>query len=275
MAHLARPQLHATALNMQCGEAFRRRYIEGEIIPPGVAAIVGTATDRSVTKNLQQKIDRRELMPIEEVADTARDGLEVAWQGGVTLDDDEVKAGIKTVKGAAIDKAVRLAVLHAEVKAPEIDPTHVQRSWSLEVPGYPFDLVGTLDIQEGAAAVRDTKTTAKTPAEDIADKSLQLTAYALAVKVLDGAPPEKVALDYLIDTKLPQTKTYESARGPADFAALLARVDTVSLAIERGVFVPVSPDHWACNAKWCGYWRSCKYVTQPKQFGGPLNGNGV
>lgn len=264
----ARPQLHATALNMQCGEAFRRRYIEREIIPPGVAIIVGIATDRAVSKNLEHKRDTSELLPVEEVADAARDLLNETWESGtVKLDQEEVEAGLKAVRGQAVDKTVRLSVLHATAKAPEIEPTHVQRKWSIELPGYPMDLVGTIDVQEGARAIRDTKTTAKSPPADAAERSLQLTAYALASKVIDGAAPDKVALDYLIDTKTPQAKTLEATRGPEDYRALLARVETVTLAIERGVFMPVTPDHWACSIKWCGYAPSCRFfVNKPKQF---------
>lgn len=258
-----RPQLHATALNIQCGEAFRRRYLEGEIIPPGVAALVGSATDRAVTKNLQHKIETTGLLDVAEVADVARDSLEYGWQSGVKLDADEARLGLAKVKGQAADKAVRLAVLHATQKAPSIDPTHLQRRWSLELRGYPVDLVGTLDIQE-SGTVRDTKTSGKAPAEDAAQTSIQLTAYHLAVKVLDGKPPETVALDYLIDTKTPRALTLVSTRDGEDYQALLNRVEMIARAIETGTFLPVSPDHWMCCAKWCGYWDSCRYALRPK-----------
>jgi hypothetical protein len=251
---------------MQCGEAFRRRYIEKEIIPPGVASVVGTATDKTVTRNLESKMDTQELLSIEEIQDLARDGLDQAWRWGVTLDDEEIEKGVKKVKGEATDKAIRLSVLHAKSKAPELRPTHVQRKWALELPGFPVDLVGTLDIQEGLESVRDTKTSKQSPKEDVAENSIQLTSYALGIKVIDGQAPRKVILDYLIDTKMPIARTYEATRDDDDFRALLRRVETICLAIERGVFMPVSPDHWMCCAKWCGYWSTCRYVQRPKQF---------
>ncbi len=261
-----KPQLHTTSINMQCGEAFRRRYIENEIIPPGVAALVGTATDKAVTRNLQNKLDTKSLLSLEEVSDTARDGLNQAWEQGVKLDPEEMVAGIKKVKGDATDKAVRLSCLHAKVKAPSINPTRLQRKWLLEMPGYPMDLVGAIDIQE-ANTIRDTKTTGKTPSDDIADKSLQLTAYSLAVTKIDGIAPEKVMLDYLIDNKTPVAKTFESVRGPEDYQKFLNRVEAIIIAIEKGIFLPVSPDHWICNSKWCGYASSCKFFTgKIKQF---------
>lgn len=247
-------------------EAFRRRYIEHEIIPPGVALIVGTGTHRSVERNLSHKIETGELLPIEAIKDHARDGVNQAWEGGVRLDPEELQRGMKAIKGEAVDKAVRLAVLHGGNLAPVLVPTHVERPWSLELPGYPVDLAGRIDIQEGTASVRDTKTTAKTPSADAADRSLQLKAYALAVKTIDGAAPESVMLDYLIDTKVPKTVTVPAKVTVDDYQVLLARVETLCLAMERGVFIPVEPTHWCCDPKWCGYYSTCRYVRQPKQF---------
>ena len=39
----------------RCGEQFRRRYVEHDIVPPGVALIVGSAVDRSVTKTCARR----------------------------------------------------------------------------------------------------------------------------------------------------------------------------------------------------------------------------
>jgi RecB family exonuclease len=128
------------------------------------------------------------------------------------------------------------------------------------------DLVGRIDIQEGTATVRDTKTSGKTPSADCADKSVQLKAYALAVRTIDGAAPDKAILDYLIDTKQPKVGSFSADLNGADYLALLARVETICKAMEAGVFIPVEPTHWCCDPKWCGYFGTCKYVRQPKQF---------
>lgn len=263
---MVRPQLHATALTTQCGEAFRRRYVEGEIIPPGVAMVVGTATDRSVSQNLQEKIDRGTLLEVTAVADAARDGLEAAWAGGVTLTDEEAAHGLRKVKGEAADKAVRLATLHAQRVAPRLSPLRVQRAWSLTIPGYPLDVVGTLDIQE-PTTIRDTKTAARAPADDAAETSVQLTAYHLAVTVLDGKAPAAVALDYLVDSKPPKPVSLSATRGPEDYRALLARVEVWTKALETGTFTPVTPDHWICSPRWCGYYSTCRYVRRPVAVG--------
>ncbi|MFH1572429.1 MAG: PD-(D/E)XK nuclease family protein [Acidobacteriota bacterium] len=265
--HIRRPQLHASALEMKCAEAFRRRYIENEIIPPGVALIVGTGTHRSVERNLSHKVETGELLPVEAVQDHARDAVNHAWEGGVRLEPEELERGMKLVKGEAVNKAIRLSVLHHAEVAPGLIPTHVERPWSLEINGYPVDLVGRIDVQEGAESIRDTKTSGKTPSADCAQKSVQLKAYSLAVMKIDGAAPVWSRMDYLIDTKTPKSATFEAQFTDDDYRAVLARVETLCLAMERGVFIPVEPTHWACDPKWCGYALTCRYfVSKPKQF---------
>ena len=263
---IEKPQLHVSALGMKCMEAFRRRYIMGEKIPPGVRMIVGTGTHRGVDADMKHKIETGELLPLDAVTDATRDGLNAAWEReGVTLEPEELARGMKLIRGEAVDKAVRLVKLHHTETAPKIKPIHAERAWSLEIAGKPFDFVGQIDIQE-EGAVRDTKTSAKTPSADCAEKSLQLKAYAMAVKALDGKIPEKVSLDYLIDNKTPKAATFYYAPDAEDFSLVLNRLDTVAYAMEKGVFVPVEPDHWCCDPKWCGYFDSCKYVRRPKQF---------
>ena len=95
-----RPQLHASTLEMKCMEQIRRRFIEGEIIPPGVAMVVGTGTHKSIEKNLTSKIVWDELLPVEEVADIARDEVNQAWESSeIRLEPEELEKGLKVVKG--------------------------------------------------------------------------------------------------------------------------------------------------------------------------------
>ena len=261
-----KPQLHASALGMHCMEAFRRRYIEGEIIPPGIAAIVGTGTHRSIEINLSNKIETGELLPLDAVQDAARDGLIGAWESQeIMLQPEEAAQGVIVVRGQAIDKAVRLARLHHSEKAPNINPVAVERSWSLNIPGKTFELVGTMDVQE-PDRIRDTKTSGKTPAADAAVRSVQLKTYALAIWVIDKAMPEKVVLDYLVDNKKPSAVSLEHEPNADDLDVVMARIDVIDRAMQAGIYMPVEPTHWKCSPKFCGYHSACRFSTKPKQF---------
>lgn len=261
-------QVSQTRLQMfqRCGEQYRRRYVEGERMPPGVSLIVGSAVDRSVNANLQEKIDTGSLKPLAEVRDIARDETARGWLFGVALSDDEVTKGVKLVRGESIDKSVRLSGMHAEKVAPKLQPTHVQRGLAVELErlGEPVSLVTIIDVQEGRKSIRDTKTTGKRPEANAAHKSLQLTIESLAVKVHDGEAPERLFLDYLVDTKSGGPDIRETARGVGDYAALLPRIDALLHAHRTGSFAPTNPDNWWCSERFCGFATTCRYFRRPE-----------
>ena len=262
-----KPHLSVSQLEMlsKCGEQYRQRHVLGRIAPPGVSALVGRGVDRSVDANLLYKIKTKNMLPEEAVTDLAGDAVKLEWRkGGVILTPEEKEEGVRKVKGAAVDKAVRLSAKHRMSHAPRINPIskdHIQKKFRIVVNGSPRDLIGYIDIQE-KDAIRDTKTSAKTPNKLIVDSSVQLTAYALAVKVIDGKAPKKVALDYVVDLKRgPKATTLESKRTDQDFATLLRRMESALKALDKGVFIPASPDWWGCSPKYCGYY-PCKYVSK-------------
>ena len=259
-----KPHLSISALNMlsRCGEQYRRRYVEGDKVPPGIAALVGRGVDHSVNGNLNNKIETGELLPAEAVRDSARDAVIRGWEAGEVLLNDDEAANPAAAKGAAVDKAIRLSGLHASDLAPALEPTVVQRKWTLELEGFPFDLLGYTDVEEGTKSVRDTKTSGRTPAADAADTSNQLTMYALAKRQIDGQAPARVVLDYLVDTKQPKTVSLESTRADEDFRVMLNRIEVAAAAIEKQVFIPANQDDWICSRRWCGYYDSCPFARR-------------
>lgn len=248
----------------KCGVAFERRYIQGEKTPASPSMIVGTAVDRAVRKNLQNKIDAGILLPGDVVSDTARDALNEQWAEGVNASDDDAEE-VGQSKGEAVDAAVSLALFHHREAAPILQPIHVARSWTMDVKGLDIQLAGEIDIQE-ADSIRDTKTSGKSPVKTAADVSLQLTTYALAARQFDGKIPERLMLDYVVRTpkrhelKLVQLETKRSWR---DLNHLAERVYRTSTLIERGAFTPAPTDAWWCSKKYCGYFDSCKFAARP------------
>jgi hypothetical protein len=246
---------------------YYQRYIRKTTTPFGLSLFVGSAVDFSVTRNLGSKLKTGNLLDIDESLRLA--GMEFDRRIGeveeVSLKDSEKEIGLQAAIQEARDKAIRLSRLHAIELAPNINPTHLQRSLHVELPGYPFDIGGVLDVQE-KDCVRDTKTAGKSPSKSIADTSDQLTVYAMLVMFNDGTIPGNLCLDYLIDNKTPITKTFNTVRTEDDFDVLLRRIDVASMAIERGAFVPARESDWWCSESACGYWKTCKYVRHTKRM---------
>ncbi len=267
-------QIHQSALTMaaSCGEKFRRRYIEGERGPIRSYLAVGSAVDASVTANLGNRIERGEALPKGMALDTAFD------KASRLLEDFEPEpdeGDREAAKGAALDKTTRLAGAHYDKIAPQIEPLDVARSFVLELPEPMggFELVGEIDVLASAGddtQVRDTKTSKRTPKQDTADSSLQLTMYHFAEKVTTGRPPASLALDYVVDLKR-ETKalTLTTTRTAADTERLFNRVAVLVQQIETGVFHAANPADWRCSAKYCEYYHDCRFAANPVTSGNP------
>jgi hypothetical protein len=257
-------QLHPSGLNMlyRCGVQYDYRYNQGIKIPPAVTMVVGTQTHKTVEMNLNSKIEKGELLPTEQIADAAATGMTEAWDTQeIAIDEDDKTKDLKQIKGESIDKTVRLSVLHAENLAPTLEPKAVERKWVLELPNYPFDLAGTIDIEEINGVIRDTKTAGKSPSADAADVSEQLSIYGMAKQVIDGEPPPLMYLDVLVDNKTPIVKTLETTRDKDQNMRTLSRMERAMQIIEKGAFTPAPADAWFCSRRFCGYHAICHYAS--------------
>lgn len=302
-----RLQIHYSTIDMLniCGIRFEFRYVKGVKIRPNASMLAGTGTDRGVTADLTNKIDKGELLGMSELTDIVSQAVQnESEKEEIELDEEEKSKGIKTVIGETKDKAVRLIKVHHGSVAPTIKPASVQRKFSIDMDGYlrdrakqlyeesesatqyykkimksqaralnalakrGVDFVGEIDIFEKdgtTTAIRDTKTSTKSPTEDAALKSEQLTAYALASNVLDGQLPKYVALDYLVDLKRePKAVTRTSERDMEAIEVFLRRLTNAIHSLHSGIFIPASPSQWQCSERYCGYHSICDFVQKRK-----------
>ena len=261
----AKPQLHQSQLAMlwRCGIQFENRYIKGQIKPPGVAAVVGTAVHAVASRNLQHKLDQKTLLPVEAVQDFAADALTDAWKvNGVRLDDDERARGAKQVKAQATDRAVRLSTLHSAALAPKLRPAKAGVSWKfvINVKDASHDFAGEVDVREIDTTVRDLKTATVNRGQAEADRSEQLSFYSLAHKVHFGVLPKRVALDTLVDYQRgPQAITTDSQRDMQDIRVSMARFRKSVEIIDKGAFTPASQSDWWCSRRFCGFAENCPF----------------
>ena len=258
-----KPYLSMTRLEMysRCGEQFRRRYVEGEIIPPGIALAVGSGVHAGAEVNFRQKIESYADLPETEVVEAAVAGFEGFVAGGIQLTPDEESVGAAKVIGKAKDQVAALASVHAREQAPDYQPVSVEERFLLELPDASYDLVGVPDLVDDQGRVVDIKTRGRRFSQADADKNLQLTMYAAAFRRHYGRDPAALRLDTLLKTKKPGRHVVETHRGDADYAALAARVNAMIAGLEKGVFMPAEVGHWCCSPTWCGYWNTCPYVN--------------
>lgn len=266
-------QLHWSHIQMytKCAEQYRRRYIMGDKLPPGIALIAGSGFHTGVEKTLTHKLETGELPPIEQTTEAACDKVKDMFNDEVFLNDDEQQEGVDKLKGIVIDTAVKCASVHHQILAPQVNPKHIERKWVLEIPQLSMELAGTIDCDEGDI-VDDWKTAAKSPRDTEADESGQLTMYSMAKYFIDGNIP-KSRLGFVIKTKEPKAKFQETTRTKEDFEPLLKIIGRVREGIEKQVFPfasSMSPRPFYCCPKYCGYYKTCEGVCGKKVFNGGI-----
>jgi hypothetical protein len=81
----------------------------------------------------------------------------------------------------------------------------------------------------------------------------------------DGAIPNRLIFDCLVDNKIPKYAPFESTRTEEDFDVLLRRITAACIAIDAGAFIPAKETDWCCSPDWCSFHGSCKYVKRSKR----------
>lgn len=258
-----KPHLSPSSMEMlsKCGEMYRRRYVEHDKRPPGIAGIRGTGVHRGLEVNWRQKVETRRDLPATEIVDAAVAGFEATLKGGYELHADEADRGATVVIAEAKDTVATLAELAADEMCPEYQPSIIEQAVRIYLPHSSHDLLGVIDMADDKGRIVDVKTAAKSKAKDEADGSVQLTVYAAFHKVVTDELPRDLRLEVLVDSKTPKRQTLVTQRDGADLAALGARIDAATRAIQAGVYVPATPGAWWCSGKWCGYHSTCKFVN--------------
>lgn len=261
--HLSASQLGLLA---RCGEAYRRRYLEGEIIPPGIAAAKGKAFHNGVEMNMRQKLYTDRDLPASEIVERAVASFEHEVEN-VELTPVEKRKGKKKVVHESVGTVVEFAKAHARFQAPEYRPKYIEHR--IDIPLDDRDLIGYIDLVDSNNRVIDFKTSGRRTPQSAVEESVQLTTYAAwhmanLVHPTTNEPMSivPVRLDILTSTRQGVERiVHDSIRTRDDLVALSNRVDTALKLLRAGCFMPAEPSSWMCSPTWCGYWSTCPYIS--------------
>lgn len=255
----------------QCGEKFRRKYLERQWSPSSPAALRGTVVHKVARTALLRKMRERALPTVEEAKDLAATEFDLSWKAGVQLSKEEAAEGAAKIEAHSKDFAVDLAGFHVARVAPAIEPVGVERKIIVRPKDSDLEINGVIDLidrRPEGEVIRDLKTSQKSPSKDAADKSQQLSIYAMIRMAEVGQLPHHLTLDTLVRTPARADKSHvslDTTRDSEDVNALVNRINTAVEAVKRGVFVPASPTEWYCSAKYCEFFASCVYTRRTER----------
>lgn len=253
--------LSQSMLNMwaRCPEQFRRRYIDNDIIPPKIAARIGTGLHKGAQVNHVCKRITHKDEPLSVVQDAARDGYIAAIQEGVFFTTEEVSTAKKQL-AEGVDVTTSLARVYHESLAPLVNPELVEEKLILEIDELPIPFAGTIDVYTSDKWWLDMKSAEKKWPLSKADNDIQATLYNELIRERTGTYPKKLSFEVFTKSKL-EHQTVETTRTPQDFETLILRAKAMLDSIKAGVFMPADPSSFLCSRNYCGYWNSCPYIS--------------
>ena len=249
----------------RCGEQYRRRYGEGEKLPPGIAMIRGSAVHKANELHMRAKMDG-EPWSLEATKDEAVTAFDQRLREGYVVDGSYAKMGFEPKEAIAHARGdvLALSALHFVRVAPKIEPTAAEVR--IEIPAsdsLPVPFVSILDVIDRDESPIDTKTAAKKPSKEDAHDSDQLSGQALAFRALKKKPEKNLRLDVLVRTTVKRNEDYVplvTKRTEEDLAGFVGRVRQSLLVVEGERWLPAPEGSWACAPLWCGYWPTCPYA---------------
>jgi hypothetical protein len=159
-----------------CLEHWRRRYICGEKVPPGEAALIGSTMHITLEHNYRQKIDSHEDRPLAEVMEYLEDEAlprKLEQEGG------EGEIQWTTNLGTARETARRCTSAYYSLVVPRIQPIAVEQRVEVHARQLPIKMIGYVDTETGLRVI-DTKTVSQAAKKIKPGWHLQGTFYAIA-----------------------------------------------------------------------------------------------
>jgi hypothetical protein len=124
---------------------FERRYLRGEIIPPGIAARRGSATHKALQLNHKQKLHTQADLPTSDLRGAAREHYVKLITGeGVFIPKDQI-AEKDTLLAKGLHAAIRLTKLFRESLVPSVQLLQVEEKMTLDAC-LDLPLQGTIDV---------------------------------------------------------------------------------------------------------------------------------
>lgn len=246
--HLSASQLTMLA---RCPEQYRRRYLLGLKERPGAALMWGAADHYAHEQNFRQKIASHTDLPVGDVKEAFAEGFDqaVGRAGEIDWGND--------TPGDMKDRGVVLAAHYHETVSPTVQPTAVEHSFQLRIPGVPVPVIGYLDVLEDGRAIE--RKTVKAKAVTVKPR---WRVQGMLYQLVERTP---VHWHVSTKTKLPAVYTPATEPGLALDAVAVANETTVRMVQTRVAqllslldrFGPDNPwpdaltDDWACA--YCGW----------------------
>ncbi len=258
---MKRDYISFSQINMYslCGVQYHFKYIIGIKTPATPAQIQGKMYHAALEQNNRQKIETAVDLSLSQMEDFYSNAVEEAFREEVFLKASEKDRGKTAIRDEVLKKGRIALATYLTEHAPGTQPLEVEKGFFVPLGDHLPPLYGIIDLITIDLRVVDHKTASKSPSEGEAEKSQQLSAYALGFKTLYGMDPTSLELQYTVVTEKGNSKAVKltTQRTEDQINRFLNRIKAVVDGIGKGVFIPPEQSSWACGL--CAYHGMCPY----------------
>lgn len=237
------------SLYLDCGESWKRKYIEQQPTRKNTALAFGSAWHGTLERMIEQEqpdtlaIWREEFGKAfgEEVYLELGETQEQHYNEGTRLlSNKDILAAIATIKPR-----------HDEQGAM------IERKVELRVPGVSVPVIGYIDVILDDNTPADFKTSARSWTQDQANNSIQTLFYIAALNQAGMEVNWRFKHYVFVKTKTPQVQVLEHSHKPGELFFLFEMIKRVWEGISKEYF-PLNPTTWRCGPKYCDFYSACR-----------------
>jgi len=246
---------------LRCQRQYFYRYLQGVIIPPSGALVIGGSTHRATEHYCRQRALTGQTEPKDVVLDVYDHNFRK--QAPEALWDTEKPAQAK-------DRGYHALAKYYDEQLTLVTPASeedVERRVYLDI-GAGVNVLMYLDVRDVEGRVIEFKTTKSKPSELPADTRLQLWLYQHALrKVYPELLVAESQAHYIVSNPRNPTKPQVELFPTPDpdqqemgwWLRILIQIrKQMEAALRSGDFLPAAQGGWVCSEKWCGYRDLCQ-----------------
>lgn len=245
---------------LKCPRQYEFRYVAKMKETIGSSLVLGRAFHKGMQDATIRKAVDGEILSTDDVLDIysesfdyERENQDVDW-----AEDDPGK--IKDDGSQMMQKYYEEQGVNITPMVDENGLPYTERKHTFEiVPG--LKVFGVIDIIEHDGAIRDYKTSSKSPSKNIIDEKIQLPVYAMMYRDMFGEKEKSVGFDYAVNLKREKKIARVETEGAIDDPRIERTKQTfvgVAQSISAGIFYPNEESN-ACG--YCSFKKICKKIN--------------
>src|SRR5690606_17943607 len=176
---------------LRCPRQYEYIYINKMRPPVTSSLLLGRSFHKAIEMANRVKLEDGEIMAVEDVKDTFSDAWE-SEKAQVEWEDGEDQGQLK-------DSGLAMTSHYYQEVGQKLRPKLIEQGTTVDIDGVPVKVV--IDLVERDGKIRDFKTAKRVTAKDEADRSIQLSTYAMAYREMTGERESGAQLDYTVNLK--------------------------------------------------------------------------